>query len=168
LLHRVFGAAAKGEIVNDRSYDHAALHELADYVAHVFVIAPKAIDADNKHVDGPQLVAQASPCAYARHAIVGHHVCEPAPREHEQAGVQSYPYRSVHASHACLGNDSQDVRMALSAICLLSSATLLARKKSWRVLRLAGEPCAQLLLDLGQFGALVVDEVQHGGEVVRP
>ena len=61
LLHRVFGRAVEGEVVDHRSDHHAPPHELADGVAHVLIISPEAINpTDHKDVTGPQLIEQAA------------------------------------------------------------------------------------------------------------
>ena len=55
LLHRVFGRTIEGEVI-DHGADHdASPYERADGVAHILIIAAKAINpTDHKHVTGPR------------------------------------------------------------------------------------------------------------------
>jgi hypothetical protein len=54
LLHGVFGGPIEGEVVDHRADHHAAPRELTDVVAHILIIATKAIYPTNdKGVAGP-------------------------------------------------------------------------------------------------------------------
>ena len=59
MLHRVLGGPVEGHAVDDGADDDAAPHELADGVAHILIVAAKAVHpAHYQRVACPQHVIE--------------------------------------------------------------------------------------------------------------
>src|SRR5262249_12341663 len=79
-LRRVFAGSVEGEVVDHRSDDHTAAHELADSVADVFVVPAQAIDpAHHQDIALAELIEEPATLwpldeasMQSRDAIVGH------------------------------------------------------------------------------------------------